>query len=42
MGITWLVVCEGFGCFKFVIVQTRIAAVTVMDLQFLIISCACD
>lgn len=42
MFITWLAVCVGFRCFKFVVVLTIIALVTVMDLQFLIMRYACD
>jgi len=42
MFITWLAVCVGFWCFKFVIVLTGIAVVTVMVLQLLIMGYACD
>jgi len=42
MFITWLAVCVGFRCFKFIIVKTSIDVVTVMYLQFLIMGYACD
>ena len=42
MFITWLAVRVGFRCFKFVIVLTSIAVVTVMDLQFMIVGFTCD
>lgn len=42
MLVAWLAVCVVFRCFKFVVVLTIIALVTVMDIQFLIMRYACD